>query len=206
MSTVEKKLNFFKNDVFYIHGNFDDTITTEIIPELRNKITKIIRQQDDINTNKNLTKEEQNKQLERLQKDEKITFDINSNGGDVYILFALLNSINFAKSKSIIVETYCHYAASCASMLAIHGTKKHRYIGTLSFHYIHQGSYWIYSQNQKELDRRYKTNTHWFNVIKKLYIDNTLYTENELREIMDAEHYQIYSEDILKYGLADKIL
>lgn len=206
MSDANKTLNFFKNDVFYIHGAFDDTITINIIPELRNKITEIIKQQDIIKDNKNFSKDEQSKQLELLSKDKKIIFDINSNGGNAYILFALLNSINFAKSKSIIVETYCHYAASCASLLAICGTKKHRYIGALSFHYIHQGSYWIYSQNQKELDRRYKSNTHWFNVLRKIYLDNSLYTEDELQEILIAEHYEIYSQDIIKYGLADKIL
>lgn len=207
MSDTNKTLNFFKNDVFYIHGAFDDTITINIIPELRNKITEIIKQQDIIKDNKNFSKDEQSKQLELLSKDKKIIFDINSNGGNAYILFALLNSINFAKSKSIIVETYCHYAASCASLLAICGTKKYRYISSLSVHYIHQGSNEtgrVYTH--KQLDRRNESIKRDFDILKKLYLDNSTYSKDELDEIFSDDHYEIYSQDIIKYGLADKIL
>jgi len=90
---------------FYVTQDFDDELL-ETLPQLYEFIEK-----------------------EQHRRNAEISIVINSYGGYVHVLKAFIHAINVAKKHDIVVETVVTgIAASCGSLLAIHGTPGHRLI------------------------------------------------------------------------------
>ena len=178
-----KSLNFYKGGVFYILGEFDDTISTDIIPELVQKIN-----------------EEKNK------KQGMIEFQISSRGGNTWKLFDLLSLIEQAKRNGIIVKTVVtSIAYSCGSMLAASGTKGHRFIGEHAEHLCHLGD-WESSKvmNEEQTEREALKLKEHFKKIRNLY--KKYANIKNLDGVINNDRYYIRGKDIVKNGLADILI
>ncbi len=176
-----KSLNFF-DESFYIHGEFDQTISTDIVPAMVKEIEK-----------------------KKNQKDARIKFYINSHGGYAMYVKELIGHIDVAKSHGIIIETYVFgNAYSCGSILAVSGTKDYRYVGEHAEHLCHLGQAGSYSINDIELERNnLRTKAH-FDFVRSIYRKNC--TIKDLNKVIKDDCLFIRGNEIIKMGLADKIL
>ena len=175
-------LNFFHNGRFYIHGHFDETISTNIIPHLFEEIT-----------------------IKSKYRDEKITFMINSLGGYVHILKDLLGLIEVAKSADIAVETLVFgNAYSCGSMLAIAGTPGLRFVGKHAEHLCHLGSVGSRSNSDAELNRNTAKSKAHFNFVRDLYKEYAKIPN--LEEAIKDDNFYVRGRNIIKFGLADEMI
>ena len=178
-----KVLNYMDKDGnFYILGEFDSSISENVVPNLVKRI-----------------EEEQDKPSPS------IWFYINSNGGYCHELYNLLTLIDIAKSKGIKIYTVVTGRAySCGSMLAIHGD--HRAIYKYGNHLMHLGSTGEEVHTFKQIER---TNDNWkehFNNIVKMYVDNTKMSEKEVREHLKDDLCWLNAEQCKKLGLVDEII
>jgi len=174
-------LNFVKDGKIFIHGNFEDNISKEVIPQLIKRIEE-----------------------EKLKKQGKIQFYIDSNGGYTRYLMDLLGLIENAKDNGVIIETFVFsYAYSCGSMLACAGTKGHRYIGEHAEHLCHLGQTGTGGvKNDTELERRASRSKSHFDFVRKLY---KKYAKiKDLEKAIANDDYFIRGKDIITNGLADK--
>ena len=187
MSELKKDtiyLNTYSNNTVYIHDNFNDSLSL-ILPNI------------DFIINEQKNKKEGGK----------IIFDICSNGGYAYILKELLNRVEYAKSQGIIVETIVRSQAySCGSMLAISGTKGHRYIGEYAEHLVHLGSAGMRVQDNVELERMYNNTKKHFDFVKNVYKKYSNIENLDLDTKIENNSWYIYGEDCIKQGMADKFL
>jgi len=177
-------LNFIKEGVVYIHGEFDDSISM-LLPEIQ-----VI-----------------------IKTEKSITFNINSCGGEFKHLTALLNLVTKAKGGGNIVKTIVEcYASSCGSLLACSGTVGERSISQYARHLCHYGSVDFFDiKNPKQARRVYKHTLQHFNNIEEIYKTQCERTAKstdvkKLIQNMDDECFYINANDCIKYGLADKIL
>ena len=179
---MEKKesLNFIENDIVFIHGDFDDTILSHVIPGVFDLVKN-----------------------ESKKKNGKIVIDINSYGGYTHILYQLLAIIENAKAAGVVVETRAlGVAMSCGSILAASGTKGHRFIGENTTHLCHLGSAAFRVRTDLQLDRLYKDGKMHFNRIRNLY---TKYAKiPDLENVIKDDALFIYDEQCVEWGLADK--
>jgi len=178
-----KSLNFFHDGRFFIHGHFDETIATEIVPFLIQEIEK-----------------------KHGMKQASIPFYINSPGGRADWLRTLLSLVELAKTKGITVETYVLAAAySCGSVLACSGSKGHRSVSEHAEHLCHLGYASIRgTANDVQLGRetdRAKAHFGWVRALYRRYA-----AIPDLEEVIHDDSYFIRGEDIIKNGLADKLL
>lgn len=182
IKSINKSRNFFDKD-FFIHGVFDETISTEIIPKFIEEI-------------------ENKKKL----KDGKIKFYISSNGGIIYYLQDLLALFERAKKEGVIIETYVFsHAYSCGSMLACAGAKGHRYISENAEHLCHLGSSSTGRNiNDTELERGAKRVKRHFDSVRRLY-KKYANIEN-LNKVIHDDNYFLYGQEIIDNGLADKFI
>ena len=188
-STKTDKVNFVSGKTVYIHGGFNESII-ELLPQI----------QGIIDTQKTL-------------KEGKIIFDINSIGGDYFILIPLINLVEKAKKEGVIVETVVQCKAfSCGSLLACSGTVGHRYISEYAEHLCHFASAWSHWASPTQIERgaayslRVQNN---INALYKKYCEPTAqegYIAKLFENIMKDDCFYIPAEECIKYGLADKIL
>lgn len=173
--------------VVYINGIIDDTILTDVIPDL-----------DEVIAIKSSLADPSLKQIE---------FRITSNGGDCYILLALLDVIKEAKNNGIIVRTNIRgYADSCASMLAICGTKGFRSCGLYSRSVVHHFSGARFVSSESEIDRIYKNQKRLSKDIKNMYLENTKLKAKDYDDIVTCDHYEMDAQEMLKKGFVDFIV
>lgn len=179
--TVADSLNFIEDKQVYIHGVFDKTISTNVIPQFM----KLIKD-------------------EKLKKEGVIKIHINSNGGETRYVIDLVGLIENAKKNGVRIETYVFsYAYSCGSVLAMAGTKGFRFIGEYAEHLCHLG----YTgtgivENDTELYRqtdRVKSHFDWMRSMYKKYA-----SIKNLDKVMNDDSYYIRGKNIIKNGLADK--
>ena len=174
-------LNFF-SDHFYIHGDFDSTISAYVIPHMVREI-----------------------EAKKKVRDATIRFYIDSNGGYTSDLKNLLSLFEMAKSEGITVETYVFAKAySCGSVLAAAGTKGSRFVGEHAEHLCHLGNSGTWARNDTELSRetaRSKSHFDWVRSIYKRYA-----TIKNLEKAIHDDGLFIGGKDIVANGLADKII
>lgn len=178
-----KTLNYMDKDgKFYILGEFDSSISENVVPNL---VKKIEEEEDKPNPT--------------------IWFYINSNGGYCHELYNLLTLIDIAKAKGIKIYTVVlGRAYSCGSMLAIHGD--HRAIYKYGNHLMHLGTTGEEVHTFKQIER---TNDNWkehFNNIVKMYVQNTKMTEKEVRERLKDDLCWMNADECKKLGLVDEII
>lgn len=174
MIEESKKLNYVDADGnVYILGEFDESISSDVVAPLVKKINEL----EEAASTKNNT----------------ITFYINSRGGYSSELQNLLALIDIAKQKGIKIKTVIlGEASSCASLLAIHGD--HRAIYKNGFHYMHLGEVYGSVRTFKQLDRSFNYTTFHFNNIIKMYVDNTKLSESEVREMLNDDQAWLNAE------------
>lgn len=183
-----KSANFVdpSTGAIYIGGVFDRTIITDVIPE----IDKILAGSANLAPN-----------LKRL------TFNINSVGGEVPQLSALLTTIDFARQNGFQIATYVlGQACSCASMLAMYGDKGLRFIGRTSSHLVHHFSHGCVISTREEIERTYANHKGMDEIIKQLYLSNTKLSSKQYDEFVSCDWKTLYAKDCVKYGLADHII
>lgn len=176
------KLNFVSsNNTIYIHGEFDDTMSENIIPLFHAAIER-----------------------ESKIKEGKIIIDIASHGGIANYLKIFLSLIEKAKKEGIIVETrVLSHAYSCGSLLAASGTKGHRFIGEFAEHLCHLGSGSTGTViNDTELERSSARIKAHFDFVRTLY--KKYATIPKLDSVIKDDHFFIRGQQILDWGLADK--
>ena len=175
MTSNKEFLNFFDED-FYIHGDFDETISTRIIPNIVKEIAK-----------------------QEVKKDGKIRFFINSRGGYCDSLKEILGHVERAKKRGIIVETHVFgVALSCGSMLAVAGSKGHRYAGEYAEHLCHLGQAWSFSTNDKELERESQRVKSHFNFVRHHYAKHCKI--RNLDDVISSDRLFIRGQRLVSWG------
>jgi len=179
----KKKCNFVDEaGNFYILGEFDESISQNIVPNL---IKKIAEEEDKPNP--------------------QIWFYINSNGGYCHELYNILALLDIAKAKGIRIYTVVTGRAySCGSILAMHGD--HRAIFKYGKHLMHLGEAGTLNHTFKQLERETNTIKEHFENIVKMYIDNTDIPEKQIREMLLDDSCFLNAEECKKLGLVDEIL
>lgn len=178
----DNKNNFVVGSDIYILGVFDEDINQYVIPKFYSLIKSEVE-----------------------KKKPKITIHINSQGGYAAVLDALVSLVELAKSHGILVETIVTgMAYSCGSMLAIIGTKGHRYISEYSEHLVHLGSGGARVTTTLQLARNSDYLKRHF---ERLIAHYKKYSNvPKLREHMKDDDFYIPSDMCIKWGLADKFL
>lgn len=176
------KENFIKDGKVYILGNFDRSISQNIIPGIADLIGTL-----------------------QGVKDPSIVIYINSHGGYASELFSLLAMIDLAKKTGIKIITFnlgCAY--SCGSLLAIHGD--HRLMYRHAFNLMHLGETGFSSKSFEELDRNHKHTKQYFDIIVKMYVEHSKMKEQKVKEILKDDSCFLNAKECLKFGLCDEIL
>lgn len=174
--------NFVKDGKVYIMGNFDGTITNDVIPELMKLIEK--------------KKEERNAVIEIF---------INSHGGYGDQLLALISVLNIAKATGIAIVTYnLGIAYSCGSILAIHGD--HRLMASHATNLMHLGCCGGINSTFEQLERNTKRQKKWLNQIVQWYVERTKLSKTKILEYLKDDCCYFDAKECLKYGLCDEII
>lgn len=144
--------------------------------------------------------EKESKEKDFIRKPIKIY--INSYGGNVYDMWALIDIIENSKTP---IYTYCTgYAMSAAFQIFISGHK--RFISKHATLLYHQISCWIDGKYQ-DVAEKTKQVTYLQNMVEKYVVSKTKITMNELKRIRETKFdYYIYTEDAIKLGCADEII
>jgi ATP-dependent Clp protease, protease subunit len=125
---------------------------------------------------------------------------ISTDGGDI---FAALCSVDKIANNSIPIYTYCEgMVASAGTLLSIAGKK--RFITKNSCMLVHQlstsvlGTYTELHQETKNLDLT-------MDILKKIYLQYTKFTTDNLEELLKQDIY-LEAENCIKFGLVDEII
>lgn len=176
-------LNFYRDGRFYIGGSFDESIQTNIIPHLFNAVTNV----------------------DADGEPQKITFLINSPGGQTKYLKDILGFIDIAKKVDIIVSTIVFgNAYSCGSLLAVSGTKGYRYVGRNAEHLCHLGQAGSISRNEEDAKRLAARTKRHFDFIKDIYRKNAKIPD--LDRVIKDDNYFVSGRNLIKFGLADSVI
>ena len=132
------KENFICDDRVYILGDFDRSISSEVIPGLMSIIT-----------------------MKRNTVDPVIEIYINSHGGYAHELFGLMSVIDIGRLYGIKFITYnLGLAASCGSLLAVYGD--HRYMSKYATNLMHLGQAGSMFSTFKQMERQNENNKKHF--------------------------------------------
>lgn len=137
----------------------------------------------------------------------KLTFMINSPGGDTTVMMNIIGLINLAKIYDIEIITFVlGNAASAASLIAVQGTQ--RIMSKVATHFVHFGSIVSITTKQSEIEKTYFQNIEYAENIKNLYLEacNGKLTRDKLEKLQSDERGYVNAKDCVKYGLADYIL
>lgn len=178
-----KILNFVSTDGdVFILGEFDDSISQNVIPALVKHIEEIAE-----------------------EKNPYIRVYINSNGGQAKQLWALLSLFTMAKLRGIkIITINIGFAYSCGSMLAICGDE--RYMFKYARNLMHLGRQGDDVTTFKQIDRVNKSMKEHFETIVDVYKKHTKMPEEMIRKEISDDSYFLNADECLKYGFVDKII
>lgn len=177
-----KSCNFVDGNNVYILGEFDRTISINVIPKLVDLIAG-----------------------SRYIKDPEIDIYINSCGGIAYELIGLMTLIQRAKAQGIKINTYnIGIAYSCGSLLSVLGD--HRYMYRYADNLPHLGQVFIAPQTVEQLNRGTQHACDWFNIIYEIYATYTKMPKKELMKVLKDDDYHMNAEECLKNGFCDEII
>lgn len=167
----------------YIHGAFDESLMQRVVPKLDKALATLPK-----------------------TKDAKIVIHISSPGGYVYVLDDILYRVEMLKAAGVIVETrVTSHAYSCGAMLAIAGSKGHRYMFSRAEQLLHFGSAStgrVYTPT--ELTRSTENIQRFFDgtiahIKKHTKIPN-------IAKKIDQDNLFITAEQALEWGMVDEIV
>lgn len=182
MKNDEKILNYVIDNKVYILGEFDESISQNVVPNL----VKLI-------------------DVEKIKREPVIEFYINSPGGYVSELYNLLSLIEIAKKNGIkIITINMGKACSCGSMLAIYGDERKMY--KYATNLMHLGSSGTTVTTLKQIERNVKYISEHFNNIIDIYKKHTKMSEKDIRKNLEDDDYYLNAFECLKYGLVDEII
>lgn len=177
-----KTCNFVRNGKVYILGDFDNTISRYVIPDLTDMVAEGINRSDLI-----------------------IPFYINSYGGEANELDGLLSMIDMAKSTGITIVTYnIGVACSCGSILACVGDKRFMYRGASNL--MHLGSIATESKTYEQAKRNSVLTKDFFDNTVQIYTQNSKMDEKEVRRILADDMFWMNAKECKKRGLIDHII
>lgn len=175
------KENFVCDDKVYIMGDFDRSISSEVIPGLMNIISM----------KKNIV-------------NPVIEIYINSHGGYAHELFGLMSIMDIGRSYGIKFVTYnIGLAASCGSLLAVYGD--HRYMSKFATNLMHLGQAGSMFSTFKQMERQNENNKKHFNKIIDIYAASTKIDKKKITELLTDDSLYLDPKQCLKYGLCDEI-
>ena len=133
---------------------------------------------------------------------------IDSWGGKFNILHPILTLMNMATARGTIIKTYNLYnASSCASVLAISGTKGYRYMAENGYNLVHFGSRSMNCRQESEITNRTKFINHETFRFKEPYLLRTKISQTELDKYFEHEFSGfLTAEQCLRKGLCDWII
>jgi ATP-dependent protease ClpP protease subunit len=179
----QKSKNFVTDDGnVYILGEFDSTISTEVIYALVSLTEQIAH-----------------------IKNPAIHIYINSYGGDASELFSLLSILDDAKKKNITIYTHViGVAYSAGSILAAYGD--YRTMSRYSDHLLHLGCAGAEFSTFEQLKREAENNVKHFNKILQIYSEHTKIPKKKLTEMLKDDKLYLDADQCLKYGICDEIV
>lgn len=177
-----KSCNFVKNGKVYILGDFDDSISRYVIPDLADMIAEGAG-----------------------QKDTMIPIYINSWGGEADKLESILSLLSIANRNGIKIVTYnIGVAYSCGSMLAAAGD--YRFMSKSARNMMHLGEIGSLSRTYEQLKRNSRDVKDFFDETVRFYRDHSKMTEKKIREILNDDMYWMGAKECLRLGLCDEII
>jgi ATP-dependent protease ClpP protease subunit len=174
--------NFIDNDNVYILGDFDETISENVIPGLYNMINKLTS-----------------------TKNPNIEVFINSRGGYTSELHSLYYMLCIAKSRGIKITTNnMGMAFSAGSMLAVIGD--HRRMFKYATNLMHFGQTGSRVETPKQQTRENKRVKEYFSYVVDVYKNHTKMDIKKIEEFMNDDLCYLNAKDCLKFGLCDEIV
>lgn len=149
-----------------------------------------------------LQQDEKNEKEKRDFKREPISIYINSNGGDVYDMWGLIDIIEKSKTP---IHTYCTgYAMSAAFLIFLSGHKRFAFRhSTFMYHqlYYHEfGRYKDAVEYRAEIDNTNK----WF---EEYVIERTKITQEYVDNVRDKKiDVYIHAEEALRLGIIESVM
>ena len=175
------KENFVCDDKVYVMGDFDRSISSEVIPGLMNIIS-----------------------MKRNTVNPVIEIYINSHGGYAHELFGLMSIMDIGRSYGIKFVTYnIGLAASCGSLLAVYGD--HRYMSKFATNLMHLGQAGSMFSTFKQMERQNENNKKHFNKIIDIYTATTKLDKKKITELLTDDSLYLDPKQCLKYGLCDEV-
>lgn len=170
-----------EGNVFFI-SDFDDALEGSVILPLTEEIAKQARYRDG-----------------------RIDLYINSIGGYGHLVNHLVELVEIAKGKDIVVRTIVpDMAFSAGSMLAITGTPGERYIGRKAHHLIHYGQIMSFESTPEQIKRWTEYKNSKMNEALKHYKKYSNVPDLDTKMLDDS--YFVPAAKAIKYGLADKYM
>ncbi len=172
--------------MFYLSDNIDNVSIGKAVYSLL-----YLLQEDDKKeaTEKNFTREP-------------IKIYINSYGGSVYDMWALIDVLRNSKTP---IHTYCTgYAMSAACSIFLAGHK--RFISKHATLLYHQMSCWRNGKYQDLVEGR-KEMDYLQDTIEKYMLERTKITEKELQRIRENKiDFYVHADKAIELGFADEII
>lgn len=186
MATREDILTNTDKRLFYISNDVDN----ETIGKTAFNLLFLLQCDDE--------KEAKEKDFKR----EPIRIYINSFGGSIYDMWALIDIIENSKTP---IYTYCTgYAMSAACKIFLSGHK--RFITKHATLLYHQMGCWVGGNYQDALENMEQM-TYLQNMIEEYVVSKTKMTMEELKRIRDNKvDYYIHPEEAVRLGFADEII
>lgn len=136
-----------------------------------------------------------------------VTIYINSLGGAIYIMNAIIDLIDALKKNGIVVYTVCIGAAmSAAALILASGTKGYRYVSPNSTVMIHSAQS-LTAEGQfktKDVSLQAKWMERIQDSMEKMLVSATGQTISEIKKAVEYETY-FSAKEAVKFGLADKV-
>lgn len=128
---------------------------------------------------------------------------INSDGGDVYSGFGIVEAIQTSETP---VYTICHGQAQSMALLILAAGYK-RFIGAYSTVMYHEISWEVEYQPRKHHKQELTEGDRTQEMYDSLLVDFTNLTKEQLEKIKNkSEYWYISAEDAVRYHIADEIL
>ena len=179
----EKPKNFVTDDGnVYILGEFDSTISTEVVYALVSVLDQLA-----------------------AVKEPTLHIYINSYGGEARELFGLLTVLDEAKRRGVKIVTHvlgCAYSAG--SLLAVYGD--HRVMSRYADHLLHLGCSGASFTTFEQLKRETENNIKHFGKILQIYSEHTRIPKKKLEEMLRDDKMYLDAEQCLKYGICDEVI